>query len=77
VSDTGPGVPEEEHARIFKRFTYGAGGRRHPNSRGLGLAIVSAIARAHGGDVELNSTPGDGATFAIVLPALTHLGDEQ
>jgi two-component system OmpR family sensor kinase len=74
VADTGPGVPEHEHARIFERFTYGAGGRRHANSRGLGLAIVSAIARAHGGRVELNSTPGDGATFAIVIPAFAHGG---
>jgi two-component system OmpR family sensor kinase len=71
VADTGPGVPEDEHARIFERFACGAGGRRHPDSRGLGLAIVSAIARAHGGQVELDSRPGDGATFALVLPAAT------
>jgi two-component system, OmpR family, sensor kinase len=72
VADTGPGVPEDEHERIFERFTCGAGGRRHPNSRGLGLAIVSAIARAHGGHVELHSAPGGGATFAIVIPELAH-----
>jgi two-component system, OmpR family, sensor kinase len=77
VADTGPGVPEDEHARIFERLAYGAGGRRHPNSTGLGLAIVSAIARAHGGRVELNSTPGDGATFAIVIPAITQQGEEN
>jgi two-component system, OmpR family, sensor kinase len=71
VADTGPGVPEDEHARIFERFAYGAGGRRHPDSRGLGLAIVSAIARAHGGHVELDSSPGNGATFTIVIPAVT------
>jgi two-component system, OmpR family, sensor kinase len=68
VADTGPGIPEDEHARIFERFAYGAGGRRHPDSTGLGLAIVSAIARAHGGKVELDSSPGAGATFAIVIP---------
>jgi two-component system, OmpR family, sensor kinase len=77
VADTGPGVPEDEHDRIFERFAYGAGGRRHPNSTGLGLAIVSAIARAHGGQVELDSTPGDGATFAIVIPAITQEGEEE
>jgi two-component system OmpR family sensor kinase len=77
VADTGPGVPEDEHARIFERLAYGAGGRRHPNSTGLGLAIVSAIARAHGGRVELNSTPGDGATFSIVIPASEHQGEED
>jgi two-component system, OmpR family, sensor kinase len=70
VADSGPGVPEDEHDRIFERFAYGAGGRRHPNSTGLGLAIVSAIARAHGGHVELDSTPGVGATFAVVVPAI-------
>jgi two-component system, OmpR family, sensor kinase len=76
VADTGPGIPADEHARIFERFEYGAGGRRHPDSTGLGLAIVSAIARAHGGRVELDSTPGHGATFAIVVPALTDEGGE-
>jgi two-component system, OmpR family, sensor kinase len=76
VADTGPGVPEEEHARIFERFAYGAGGRRHPDSTGLGLAIVSAIARAHGGQVELDSTPGQGATFAIVIPAMAYEGED-
>jgi signal transduction histidine kinase len=76
VADTGPGVPEDEHTRIFERFAHGAGGRRHPNSTGLGLAIVSAITRAHGGHVELESTPGDGATFAIVIPAIAHRGEE-
>jgi two-component system, OmpR family, sensor kinase len=76
VADTGPGVPEEQQARIFDRFAYGAGGRRHPDSTGLGLAIVSAIARAHGGHVELDSTPGNGATFAIVIPLIADEGDE-
>jgi two-component system OmpR family sensor kinase len=77
VADTGPGIPEHEHDRIFERFAYGAGGLRHPDSRGLGLAIVSAIARAHGGHVELDSTPGEGATFALVIPALAHEGEES
>jgi signal transduction histidine kinase len=77
VADTGPGVPEDEQARIFERLAYGAGGRRHPNSTGLGLAIVSAIARAHGGRVELQSTPGDGATFAIVIPASARQGEDD
>jgi two-component system OmpR family sensor kinase len=76
VADTGPGVPEEEQARIFERFAYGAGGRRHPDSTGLGLAIVSAIARAHGGRVELDSVPGEGATFAIVIPAMAYEGED-
>jgi signal transduction histidine kinase len=78
VGDTGPGVPADEHARIFERFHFGAGGRRHPNSTGLGLAIVADIARAHGGRVELHSAraPGDGATFAIVIPLIAEEVDE-
>jgi signal transduction histidine kinase len=69
VADTGPGVPAHEHARIFERFARGAGGRR-PGSTGLGLPIVAAIARGHGGRVELTSAAGAGATFAIVIPLI-------
>jgi two-component system, OmpR family, sensor kinase len=68
VADSGPGVPADEQARIFERF--GNGRRHHPDSTGLGLAIVSAIARGHGGRAELASAPGDGATFAIVVPLI-------
>ena len=69
VADDGPGVSPEMGDRIFERFfradesrTRGSGGA------GLGLAIVSAIAAAHGGRAEMESTPGKGATFRIVLP---------
>jgi two-component system, OmpR family, sensor kinase len=77
VADSGPGIAAEEHERIFERFTYGAGGLRHPESRGLGLAIVSAIACAHGGRVELDSSPGEGSTFAVVIPVLAHEGEKS
>jgi two-component system, OmpR family, sensor kinase len=70
VADTGPGVPAHEHARIFERFDRGDAGRRRPGSTGLGLAIVAAIARGHGGRVELTSAPGAGATFALVIPLI-------
>jgi two-component system, OmpR family, sensor kinase len=68
VRDTGPGVPFEEHERVFDRF-YRAGEERRSDGAGLGLSIVQAIARAHGGRVELSSVPGAGARFTIVLPA--------
>jgi two-component system OmpR family sensor kinase len=66
VRDTGTGVDSEERDRIFERFTRGRFGRRSEGA-GLGLAIVSTIVAAHGGRVELDSTPGKGATFTIVL----------
>lgn len=69
VRDTGPGVPSADQSRIFDRFTRGRGGRRRSDGAGLGLSIVRAIAEAHGGQVELTSMPGEGATFTIVLPA--------
>jgi signal transduction histidine kinase len=68
VSDTGPGIPPEEQERIFRRFSRGRGGRRGSESAGLGLAIVRAIAEAHHGRVEVESNPGAGATFTVVIP---------
>jgi signal transduction histidine kinase len=65
VRDTGPGVPAEDRERIFDRFERGA--NASGEGAGLGLAIVSAIARAHGGRVELE-TSEEGATFTIVVP---------
>jgi two-component system OmpR family sensor kinase len=71
VSDSGPGVAPRDAERIFQRFTRGSDGaaREHRAGAGLGLAIVSAIAEAHGGSVTLVSEPGRGATFAVELPA--------
>ncbi|MEV0617802.1 ATP-binding protein [Nonomuraea sp. NPDC050404] len=69
VSDTGPGVPPEHVPRLFDRlYRVGQGRTRADGGAGLGLAIVSAIVRAHGGRVELDSEPGHGATFRVLLP---------
>ena len=65
VTDSGPGIPEEEHARIFEPGV--RLGSTYAGS-GLGLAIVKAIAEAHGGTVGVASRPGEGATFTIRLP---------
>ena len=68
VSDGGAGVPAADRDRIFERFARGSGARRSQGA-GLGLAIVSAIAEAHGGRVELErSSPGSGATFTVTIP---------
>jgi signal transduction histidine kinase len=69
VVDTGEGVAPEDRERIFDRFGRGGSARRtRADGAGLGLAIASAIAAAHGGRVELRDTPGGGATFVLVLP---------
>ncbi len=70
VTDWGIGVSEEEHARIFERFYRVSTGRVHDvKGTGLGLAIVSYIVEAHGGTVEVESEPGRGSRFTVVLPA--------
>ncbi|MCK8608679.1 cell wall metabolism sensor histidine kinase WalK [Agromyces sp. C10] len=70
VSDRGPGISESQRERVFERFGRASEGRGARGS-GLGLSIVEAIARAHGGRVELASTPGFGAAFTLVLPGRT------
>ena len=67
VRDHGAGIPAHEHEAIFQRFRRGTGPSRSEGS-GLGLAIVKAIAEAHHGRVELESAPGQGAVFSIVIP---------
>jgi two-component system, OmpR family, sensor kinase len=69
VRDSGAGIPAAEQERIFERFARAENGRPRPDGLGLGLAIVRAIAEAHGGRVDLESRPGWGATFSVVIPA--------
>jgi len=67
IADTGTGIPSSERDHIFDRFRSGselADGRR----TGLGLALVRAVARAHGGEALVHSTPGHGSEFELVLP---------
>ncbi len=70
VKDRGSGIPKEHLARIFERFYRVDKARsRKVGGTGLGLAIVKHIANAHGGRVEVESSPGKGSTFSIHLPA--------
>ncbi|MCA1612601.1 MAG: PAS domain-containing protein [Acidobacteria bacterium] len=69
ISDTGDGIPPEHLTRIFERFYRVDRARsRDMGGTGLGLAIVKHLARAHGGEVRVRSTPGEGSTFTIELP---------
>jgi signal transduction histidine kinase len=65
VSDTGPGIPPEHVNHIFDRFWQPKRGR---DGVGLGLAIVKGIIDAHEGRIEVDSQPGSGSTFRIIVP---------
>jgi len=69
VRDQGVGIAGTEIDRVFDRFARAETGRGVEGS-GLGLSIVSAIAEAHGGRVDVESTLGVGSVFTIVLPVL-------
>jgi len=66
VSDTGCGIPPEHQQRIFEPFVTT---KRSKGGTGLGLSTAYAIVTGHGGRIEVESTPGRGATFRIILPA--------
>lgn len=70
VTDRGPGIPSTEHRRIFERFRRAT--PRRTGGAGLGLAIVRAIAEAHRGRVDVESAPGTGSTFTLVVPVERH-----
>ena len=69
VSDTGIGIPAEALPHIFDRFhrVEGSRGRSHEGS-GIGLALVQELARLHGGEISVDSTPGAGSRFSVTLP---------
>ena len=67
VVDSGPGMPAEQAERVFERF-YRADPARSRGGTGLGLAIVAGLVEANGGSVEVDTAPGEGATFRVVLP---------
>lgn len=73
VTDTGPGVPDGDRARVVERFVRLENSRNEPGS-GLGLSLVAAVAEAHGGRLELDEGPGQvgdmgpGLRVALILP---------
>jgi heavy metal sensor kinase len=69
VEDTGAGITPEDQARIFQRFYRSAAARSSgEGGAGLGLCIARSIAEAHGGRIEVESIPGRGSTFTVLLP---------
>jgi signal transduction histidine kinase len=75
ITDSGRGVSDEDRSHIFERFARGGAVGRGSDGAGLGLAIVRAIAVAHGGDVLLDSVHGRGSTFSVVIPLIRGQGD--
>ncbi len=68
VVDQGPGIPREEHKRIFERFyRRGRELRRETQGVGIGLSIVKHVVDAHGGQILLNSEVGEGSDFTIII----------
>jgi signal transduction histidine kinase len=65
VEDEGPGIAAADQERIFERFERG---QSEAEGTGLGLAISRRLARSMGGDVTLDSAPGEGARFTLTLP---------
>jgi two-component system OmpR family sensor kinase len=71
VIDHGEGIPPQIREKIFQRFWRADTSRnRDTGGSGLGLAIVASIVNAHNGEIEVEETPGGGATFRVVLPIL-------
>ena len=68
VRDRGPGIANEDQSLIFEKFGRARSGKVLPGT-GLGLFIARSIAEAHGGTLDVRSTPTEGATFTLVLPS--------
>ncbi|HEX5741003.1 MAG TPA: ATP-binding protein [Pilimelia sp.] len=74
VADTGIGIAAEDLPRLFQRFQQIGDPSHHQAGTGLGLALTQELAHAHGGEVTVESTRGDGSTFTLTLPAGTPVG---
>jgi signal transduction histidine kinase len=76
VDDDGPGIPPDQRAAVFDRFRRLDGGRaRDAGGAGLGLAIVQAIAHAHGGRAWADAAPPGGARFVLEIPVRSRSPD--
>jgi signal transduction histidine kinase len=77
VRDTGPGIAEADQARIFEEFQQVDNtNTRKKGGTGLGLAIAKKIMEMHGGKLTVQSAPGQGSTFRMILPVRAQQGKE-
>jgi len=68
VADTGPGIPRENHERVFERFEQSESGVKRPEGIGVGLALCKEFVEMHGGRIWVESQEGVGSTFTFTLP---------
>src|SRR5262249_9213275 len=78
VSDNGIGIKPEDHQRIFAEFQQiDSGYARQQQGTGLGLALVRSFVRMMGGDITVQSAPGEGSTFTVRLPVRYRASADQ
>jgi len=75
VSDTGPGISPEDQERVFQAFE--RGGRKNEQGAGLGLTITLRLAKLMGGEISLDSLPGEGCTVSLHVPVREVVEDEE
>jgi two-component system sensor histidine kinase ChiS len=68
VGDTGPGIPDHDHERIFLEFQQAGSDSGKPQGTGLGLALAKKFVEMHGGKIWLESEVGKGSRFFFTLP---------
>lgn len=75
VADQGPGLTPEQRHRVFERFYRADASRSRATGAGagLGLSIVHSLVTAHGGDIEVDTAPGEGCTFRVRLAPLERM----
>jgi two-component system OmpR family sensor kinase len=77
IADKGPGLAEEQARHVFERFYRADAARtRVAGGNGLGLAIVASLVAAHGGVVSVQTAPGQGATFRVMLPLVAEARED-